>query len=193
MLLPASRLDAEPLGQDGDQDLDFHVTKSRQLLDPGGQVVAVTGALPYRAGVASVVLDDHLAQRLDSSGHAAREPVKSGPLPEYAVQLVRVHGRDLPHVKVAEPSLQIVGTGERFFHLDLLIEHQADQQGEQISLEELVGGRVIGPGDRHDVTLAHRGEYPVPLYPTCRRCLMWGGRKHIRRARGRTSIASTAA
>src|SRR5207245_1547629 len=50
----------------------------------------------------------------------------------------------------AESLLQVVWTAERLFHLHLLIENEADQQGQMIGLEELIRLRYIGPYDRHN-------------------------------------------
>ena len=76
--------------------------------------------------------------------------MQRGALAEDLDQLVGVHRRDLTHVEAAEALLQVVWTPERLFHLHLLIENKADQQGEGIGLEELVRLRYIGPYDRHN-------------------------------------------
>src|SRR5713226_8686288 len=83
VLLPAGRLHIELLGQDRDQDLHLHVAEAGELLDAGGEIVAVPGHRPHPGGIAVVVVEYGLAQRLDAAGHAARKAVQRGPLSEY--------------------------------------------------------------------------------------------------------------
>jgi hypothetical protein len=52
---------------------------------------------------------------------------------------------------MTEPVPEIVWAAECLLHLDLLVEHQPDQERQGITLEELVCRGVVGPLDRHRV------------------------------------------
>ena len=72
--------------------------------------------------------------------HCAGEPVERRPAPEELLQLVRSHAGDLARAERApEPLLELERRGERLLHGDLLVEDEADEEGEWVARKEFVG------------------------------------------------------
>ena len=139
------QLEAEPLGQDGHDRGRLHVTHPGQGQEATLQVGAVAGLRPDAAGVAAVVTHDRGAQGLHAAGHRAGEAVQSRPLLEDGRQALRLGRGDRGRVQpAAHAALQLERAAERLLHRDLLVEHEADQQGQRIGRQEPVGGLVTG-------------------------------------------------
>ena len=70
------------------------------------------------------------------------------PLAEDRVEVGRVHRRDPRGIEVAEPALELGRAAERLLDGDLLVEREADEQGERIVGEQAVGVGVAGERER---------------------------------------------
>src|SRR5438445_194181 len=71
--LPAGRLHAHALGEEGDEDPGFLVAEARQVLEVAEQLVSVGCPFPDRLGPAVVVLDECPAEVAGAVGHRPRE------------------------------------------------------------------------------------------------------------------------
>ena len=103
---------------------------------------------PLRPAV--VLVGDDRAELLHPSRHRARESVDSRPLAEDLLEARRVHGRDCGSIEPAYPVGELLRARERGRHRHLLVEREADEEGERLAREELVGrvrvGEVEGAG-----------------------------------------------
>jgi hypothetical protein len=131
-------LDPEALGEDGAERLHLHLAESGKLLDPAAEVVRVGGVTPDCGGVPTVPLDHERAELLDATSHVARKSVNRGSLPEDRVEQCRVGRGDLARVERPEPLLQLERPRERRLYGHLLVEREADQEGERVLGEECV-------------------------------------------------------
>jgi hypothetical protein len=82
--------------------------------------------------------------------------VEGWTLAEDAVQLARVNAGDLASAEKAKAPLQLERARERFLHRNLLVEDEADEEGERLLGEEGVGlviareVEAVRPGRSHE-------------------------------------------
>ena len=139
------RLDAEALPEHGRQRLDLHLAEPGQRRDPLPQIVRVGCLAPEPRGVGAVLVLDESSQLLHARRHRAGEAMHRRLLAEGGLDLGRVAVRDLQR---SEPLLDLERPQERCRDGHLLVEREADQQGERIGGEELVrlvAVRVVEP------------------------------------------------
>jgi hypothetical protein len=136
--------DPKALTEDRQGAGDLHRPEPGQAGQPIAQVPAVAGLAPDAAGVVAVLAGDDGAQGLDLAGHRAGEAVDGGRRPEDPVEVHGRHRRDLRGVEVAEPLTQDVGARESLLDGDLLVEGEADEEGEGLVDEVAIGGVVAG-------------------------------------------------
>jgi hypothetical protein len=145
-VLPAGRLEAVALAQDRDQRLRLHRADPRQAKQPALQVAAVGRLGPDPRRVAVVLARDRRSQRGHAAGHGARKAVDRGRLAEVLGELRRVGRGDPGSVEVAEPALQLEGPREGLLDGDLLVEAEADEQGQRVAGDEAI--RIVVAGER---------------------------------------------
>ena len=108
----------------------------------------VRGLRPDAGGVVAEVRGDHGAQGLDLPGHRTREAMQGRALAEDGVQRCRIHRRDPGGVEMPKPALQVGRAAECLLDSHLLVEREADQQGQRLLDEQAVGGVIAGERER---------------------------------------------
>ena len=127
----AGQVDAESLAEDRDDALRLHLADARQGQQPSLEVAPVGRLRPDPARVVAVVAGD---RRASCWTLPAIEPGKrwsAGGSRKTVVQSRRVRRRDPRGVEVAEPALQLGRAAERLLDGDLLVEREADEQGQR--------------------------------------------------------------
>lgn len=159
-LAPPIAGEAVLLPEEGEEDLGLLVAEAREGLQTPEHRGAV-GIAPQGGRVASPVVDERLAERLDARGHRSREPVHRGGLPEDRDELVGVGSGQRGRIEVVPAAGAVgdlAGTGEGGLHRDLLVQEHPDEQGERIIGQEAVGVVVTGDVQGHDSIVT-----PIPL------------------------------
>ena len=113
---------------------------------------------PQPRDVAVVLLDESGGDALDAARHRAGVAVHGGRGGAHRGEGLRVGLRDPVDVEAAHPVGDLGGTRERGLHRVLLVQEHADEQGERVVGQELVGGRVAGEPESHDGILSRAGE-----------------------------------
>src|SRR4051794_17443019 len=145
-LPPARRRDAVLLAEQRQEDLRLLRTEAGQLAQPAEQCGAVRDVGPYRIRAAVVALDQQAGELLGPGGHRARVTVQRRWSLEVPLQHLRVALRQLRGGQGldAEPVGQQPRCAERALHRELLVQQHADQEGQRVAGEQLVGGVVLG-------------------------------------------------
>ena len=126
----------ETLCQHGGDRARLHLADRGEREQPGQQVRAIPGLGPYSRRVRAIPRGDRRAQGLDPVCHRPREAVQGRALAEDALQLARIHARDARRIQMADPTTQLGWAGECLLDSHLLIETEADQQGQRIGGEQ---------------------------------------------------------
>jgi len=109
----------------------------------------------------SLCLDTVLgAERLRALGHVAGEAMERRPLAKGRLQVAGVHGRQLGSVDRAHAAAQLERAAEGFLDADLLVEHEADEQGHGVGGEQGVGLWIAGVVQRSGGRSVHGGRVP---------------------------------
>ena len=120
-------------------------TEAGQLLDPllDRRAVAVD---PQVRRVPVVLVGEDPGDGLGRVDHLVREPVDRRRRREHLGEGVAVHVRDPPHVEVAEPLAELVGTREGGLGEDALVVEEPEEHGVRLVAEVLVDVGVLGRG-----------------------------------------------
>jgi len=137
----------QALGQDGEQGPRLHLADRRQRQQAGQQVAAVARLAPHPRGISAVGHGNRRAQRLHPARHRAREAVQGWALAEDPFQLAWIHGRDAPGIQVPNPAAQLGRSGEGFLDGHLLVQGEADEEGERVAGQQAIGLVVTGEGE----------------------------------------------
>src|SRR5665213_1822847 len=133
---PARRLDAVVLGEDAEYDASLHLAEPRQSTQPAEQLRCIGDAAPDGGGVVAVLAGDDGAERVHACRHARRETVDRGPLPERCFELAGIDRGQLTRIEGAEPIADVKRAEECLLNGDLLVETEADQQGQGVRGEQ---------------------------------------------------------
>ena len=68
-------------------------------------------------------------------------------LAEDPFQLAWIHGRDAPGIQVPNPAAQLGRSGEGFLDGHLLVQGEADEEGERVAGQQAIGLVVTGEGE----------------------------------------------
>src|SRR5687767_4026103 len=120
--------DAEPLREHGRERVHLHLAEARQRLQPRPQLLRGAGLVPDARGVAVVALRHVGGEVADALGHRAREAMHGRPLAERGLEVLR---GERGGVEGADALAQHERALERLLDRDLLVEREADEQGER--------------------------------------------------------------
>jgi hypothetical protein len=85
-----------------------------------------------------------LRERVDAAGHRAAVAVDRRRHHAHLDERLDVGRGDLRQGEAVHPVGDLARAGEGVLHRVLLVEEHADEQGERVVVEQLVGGRVAG-------------------------------------------------
>ena len=99
-----------------------------------------------RAASLSYSLRDGRGELLDPRRHRTREPMQRRRPAKGLGKRGRIHRRDPRGVEVPDPPAELGRAGERLLDRHLLVELEADEQGQRVGHEQSVGLVVTGEG-----------------------------------------------
>ena len=144
-LLPAGRPHSEVAGEHAGDDPRLERAEARQCREPPMELRSRTGLAPQAGGVAAVGLRDDAADALSALGHAAGKAVNRGRGAKSGGKHLGVGGGQALGVEGPEPLAHPQRSEERLLDRELLIEAEADEQGEWVLGDQTVGRRVLRP------------------------------------------------
>src|SRR5450631_348475 len=133
---PARRVDGVLLGKDAEHDASLHLAEPRESAQPAEQLRRIGDVAPDRRGVVAVLAGDDGAERVHPCRHACRETMDRRAPPERCFEPAGIDRGQLTRIEGAEPIADVKRAEERLLNSDLLVETEADQQGQGVRGEQ---------------------------------------------------------